>query len=113
MQLVIVTVLMATLEATEEMAVTQVQAVMLDPEEQFESLFRKPILISLSSVVVVPSVILPEEGVQQGSEESEASLFRVILLGPRSEINFSIRHWRMRRERQLVIHGFNNGLNWS
>jgi len=113
MQLVTVTVLMAILVATEEMAATQVKAVMLDVEELFESLFPKPIHISLSSVVVVPSVILAEREVQQGNQESEASLFRVILLRPLSEIHFSIRHWRMWWERQLVIHGFNDGRSWS
>jgi hypothetical protein len=54
MQLHTVTVPMAVLVATEEMAVTQVQAVMLDLEEPFKSLFPKPILISLLSVAVVP-----------------------------------------------------------
>jgi len=78
MQLDTVTVLMAVMVATEEMAVTQVQAVMVDREEPFESLFPKPTLISLRSVAVVPSIFLPEEGVLRGNQGSEASLFRVI-----------------------------------
>ena len=107
MQLVTVMVLMAVLVAAEEMEVTQVQAAMLGVEEPFESLFRKPILISLSSVAMVPSVILVEEGVQQGNQELEASLFRVILLRLLSEIEFFIRHGRIRWVRRLVIHLFN------
>ena len=46
MQLKVIRVLMALLVVTEEMAVTQVKAVMVDLEEQFESLFPKPTLIS-------------------------------------------------------------------
>jgi hypothetical protein len=98
-------VLMVVLVEMEEMAVTQVKAVMLDPEEPFESLFPKPTLISLCSVV--PSIVLAEEGVQQGNQGSEVSLFRVILLHPPSKINFSIRQWRKGRGRWLVIHVFN------
>ena len=98
-------VLMAVLVAMEEMAVTQVKAVMVDLEEPFESLFPKTTLISSCSVV--PSIILAEEGVQQGNQESEVSLFRVILLRPLSKINFSIRQWRKGRGRWLVIHVFN------
>jgi hypothetical protein len=109
MQLVTVAVLMAILVATEEMAVTQVKAVMVDLEEPFESLFPKPTLISLRSVTVVPLIILAEEGVQQGYQGSEASLFRVILLRPLSKINFSIRRWRKGWGRRLVIHVYNNG----
>ena len=63
MQLNTDAVLMAVLVATEEMAVMQVKAVMVDLEEPFESLLPKPTLISLSSVAVVPSIILVEEGV--------------------------------------------------
>ena len=61
MQQDIVTVLMVALVATEEMAVTQVKAVMVDLEEPFECLFPKPTLISLCSMV--PPTILAEEGV--------------------------------------------------
>jgi hypothetical protein len=112
MQLVTVSVLMAVLVATEEMAVTQVKAVMVDLEEPFESLFPKPTLISLRSVTVVLSIILAEEGVQQGNQGSEASLFRFILLRPLSEINFSNRHWRNGWERRLVIHVYSNAHRW-
>ena len=108
MQLDTVMVLMVELVVPEEMAVTQVQAVMVDLEEPFESLFPKPILISLRSVTVVPSIIMVEEGVQQEHQEEEASLLRVILSRPLSEINFSIRPWRKRWARRLVIHVFNN-----
>ena len=101
MQLVPVEVLMAVVVVTEEMAVTQVKAVMVDVEEGFESVLPKPTLISLCSVV--PSSILAEVGVQQGYQGSEASLFRVILPRPLSEINFSIRCWRSGWERWLVI----------
>ena len=76
MQLDTAVVLMAVVVVTEEMAVTQVKAVMVDQEETFESLLPKPTLISLCSVV--PSIVLVEEGVQQGYQGSEASLFRVI-----------------------------------
>ena len=58
MQLNTDTVLMAVLVATEEMAVTQLKVVMLDLEEPFESLFPKPTLIFLCSVV--PSIVLAE-----------------------------------------------------
>jgi hypothetical protein len=75
MQLDTVRVLMAVLVATEETAVTQVQAVMVDLEEPFESLFPKPTLISLHSVTVIPLIIAAEEEVQQENQESEASLF--------------------------------------
>jgi len=109
MQLVAETVLMAALVATEEMVVTPVKAVMVDPEEQFKSLFPKPTLISLRSVTVVPSIILAEEGVQRGFQGMEASLFRIILLRLLSEINFSVRLWRTWWERRLVIHVFNKG----
>ena len=51
---------MAVEVAVEEMAVTQVEAVMVDPEEGFESLFSKPTLISLCSLV--PSKMLAEKG---------------------------------------------------
>ena len=107
MQLVTVMVVMAVLVVMEEMAATQVQAVTLDVEEPFESLFRKLILISLSSVAMVLSVILVGEGVQQGNQGSEASLFRVILLRLLSEINCFIRHGGIRRVRRLVIYLFN------
>jgi hypothetical protein len=103
---------MAILVATEEMAVTQVKAVMVDMEEPFESLLPKPTLISLSSVVVLPSIILVEEGVQQGNQGSEASLFRVILPRPLSEINFSIRHRRKGWGRRRLIHVFNKENRW-
>jgi hypothetical protein len=89
MQLDTVTVLMAVLVVTEEMAVTQVMAVMVDLEEPFKSLLPKPTLISLCSVV--PSSILSEGGVQQGHQGLEVNLFRVILPRPLSEINFPIR----------------------
>ena len=112
MQLGTGTVLMVVLVVMEEMAVTQVKEVMVDLEEQFESLFPKLTLISLSSVAVVPSNILEEEGVQQGNQGSEASLFRVILLHHLSEIKFSIRHWRKWWGRRLVIHVFNNEFRW-
>jgi hypothetical protein len=91
---------MAVLVVTEEMAVTRVKAVMVDLKEPFESLLPKPTLISLCSVV--PSSILAEKGVQQGNHGSEASLFRVILPRPLSEINFSIRLWRKGWGRRLV-----------
>ena len=91
MQMQTVKVLMAVLVATEEMAATQVQAATVDLEEPFESLFPKPTLISLRSVTVVPSSILTEEGIQQGHQGSEASVFRVILPCTLSEINFSLR----------------------
>ena len=74
MQLDTVKVLMAVLVVLEEMAVTQGKAVMVVLEELFESLLPKPILISSCSVV--QSNILAEEGVQQGNQGSEASLFR-------------------------------------
>ena len=61
MQLDTVQVLMAVLVVMEEMAVTQVKAVMVDLEEPFEYLLPTPTLISLCSVV--PSSILVEEGV--------------------------------------------------
>ena len=80
MQLKSLEVLMAVLVVTEEMAVTQVKAVMADLEEPFESLLPKPTLISLCSVA--PSSILAEKGVQQGNQGWEASLFRVILPRP-------------------------------
>jgi len=108
MQLDTVAVLMAVMVAPEEMAVTQVRAVMVDLEEPFESLFPKPTLISLRSVRVVQLIILAERGVQQGNQGAEASLFRVILPRPLSEINFFIRLWRKRWARRLVIHVFNN-----
>ena len=95
-------VLMVVLVVTEEMAVTQVKAVMVDLEEPFESLLPRTTLISLCSVV--PSIILVEEGVQQGHQVSEVSLFRVILPHPLSEINFSIRQWRKRWGRWFVLH---------
>jgi hypothetical protein len=71
---------MAVLVATEEMAVTQVKAVMVPLEETFESLFPKPTLISFGFVTEVLSTILAEEGVRQGAQGLEASLFVVILL---------------------------------
>ena len=51
MQLIRAMVLMAVLVVTEEMAVTQVKAVMVDLEEPFKSLLPKLTLISLFSVV--------------------------------------------------------------
>jgi hypothetical protein len=102
MQLDSVMALMAVLVVTEEMAVTQVKAVMVDVEEPFESLLPEPTLISLCSVV--PPSILVEEEVQQGFQGLKASLFRVILPRPLSEINFSIRLWRKWWGRRLVIH---------
>ena len=51
MQLFPMEVMMAVMVVTEEMAVTQVQAVMVDVEEGFESVLPKPTLISLCSVV--------------------------------------------------------------
>ena len=92
---------MAVLVVMEEMAETQVKAVMVDLEEPFESLLPKPTRISLCSVV--PLRILAEEGVQQGHQGPEASLFGVILPRPLSEINFS-RPWRKGWGRRLVIH---------
>ena len=80
MQLAPVMELMAVVVVTEEMAVMQVKAVMVDLEEPFEFLLQKPTLISLCSVV--PSIILVEEGVQQGNQGPEASLFKVILPRP-------------------------------
>ena len=94
MQLVPVKVLMAIMVVTEEMAATQVKAVMVDLEEGFKSLLTKLTLISLCSVV--NSTILAEEGVQQGYQGSEVSFFRVILPRPLSEINLSIRLCRTR-----------------
>ena len=99
--------LMAVLVATGEMAVTQVKVVMVDLEDPFVFLFPKPTLISLCSMV--PTRILPEEGVQQGDQGSEASFFRIILSFPLSEINFSIRQWRKRWERWLVVHVVRRG----
>jgi hypothetical protein len=93
---------MAVVVVTEEMAVTRVKVVMVEMEESFKSLLPKPTLISLCSVV--PPSILAEEGVQQGNQGKEASLFRVFLPHPMSEINFSIRHWRKGWERRLGIH---------
>ena len=107
MQLNTLGVLMAVLVATEEMAVTQVKAVMAGLEDLFESLFPKPTPISLCSMV--PTRILPEEGVQQGDQGSEASFFRIILSFPLSEINSSIRQWRKRWERWLVVHVVRRG----
>jgi len=107
MQLYTAAVLMAVLVAMEEMAVTQVEVAMLDLEEPFESLFPKPTLIFLFLCSVVPSIVLAEAGVQQGNQGSEASLFRVILPHPLSEINFSISYWRKGWARRLVIHIFN------
>ena len=43
--------LMSVMVVTEEMAVTQVKALMVDLEEPFKSLLPKPTLISLCSVV--------------------------------------------------------------
>jgi hypothetical protein len=63
MQLDSARVLMAVLVATEEMAVMQVKAVMVDLEEPFEFLFPKPTLIFFGSVTEVLSIILAEEGV--------------------------------------------------
>ena len=103
MQLDTVTVPMAVLVATEEMAVMQVQAVMLDLVEPFEFLFPKSTLISLRSVTAVPSIFLPEEGVQKENQGSEASFFRIILPRPLSEINLSIRRRRKGWRRRLAI----------
>jgi len=61
MQLNTNAVLMAILVAREELAVTQVMAVMVEMEEPFKSLFSKPTLISLSSLV--PPIVRAEEGV--------------------------------------------------
>jgi hypothetical protein len=83
---------MAVLVVMEEMAATQVEAVMLDLEEPFESLFPKPTRISLCSVV--PPSILAEQGVQQGNQGEEVSLFSVISPCPLSIISFSNRQWR-------------------
>jgi hypothetical protein len=105
MQLYTKRVLMAVQVATEEMAVTQVEAVMVDLEELFESLFTKPTLISLCSLV--PSIILPEKGQEQGYQGWEVSLFRIILPHLLSEINFSIRRWRKGWGRRLLIQGGN------
>ena len=101
MQLNTPQVVMVVLVAEEEMAVTQVVAVMVDLEDPFEFLFPKPTLISLCSMV--PPTILPEEAVQQVNQGSEASLFRIILPSPLSEINFSIRQWRKRWARWRLI----------
>jgi hypothetical protein len=102
-------VLMEILVATEELAVTQVKAVMVEMEEPFKSLFLKPTLISLCSLV--PPNVPAEGGVQQGNQGSEVSLFRVILPRPLSEMIFSIRHWRKGWGRRLAIHAYNNGCN--
>ena len=51
MQMVSKSQLMSVMVVTEEMAVTQVKALMVDLEEPFKSLLPKPILISLCSVV--------------------------------------------------------------
>ena len=77
MQLERKTVLMAVPVVTEEMAVMQVEVVMVDLEEPFKSLFSKPTLILLCSLV--PSNMLAEEGAQQGNQGSEVGLFLVIL----------------------------------
>jgi hypothetical protein len=93
---------MAVPVVTEDMAVTQVKAVMVDLEEEFESLFPKPTLISLCSVV--PPNILAEKGVQQGNRGKEVSLFRAILPRPLSEINFSIRKLEEGWGRRLIAY---------
>ena len=103
---VLMVVLMAVLVATEEMVVTLVKVVMVDREELFESLFRKPTLISLCSMV--PRSTLVEEEVQKGNQGLEVSHYRIIfklqcLACPLSEINFSIRFWGKRWGRRLVI----------
>ena len=100
-------VLMANLVAKEELAATQVQAVMVEMEEPSKSLLSMPTPISLCSLV--PLIVLAEGGAQQGNQGSEASLFRVILPRHLSEINFSIRHWRKGWGRRLAIHAYNNG----
>ena len=58
------TLLMAVMVVAEDMAVTQVEAVMVEPEEEFEFVFPKPTLISFFSVVL--TIILAGKGVQQG-----------------------------------------------
>ena len=70
--------LMAVMVVTEDMAVTQVKAVMVELEEEFESLFPIPTLIFFFSVVQ-PNILV-EKGVQQGNWGKEVSLFRAILL---------------------------------
>ena len=109
MQLKTNLVLMANLVAMEELAVTQVKAVTVAVEEPFKSLFSKPTLISSSSLV--PPIVRAEGGVQQGNQGPEASLFRVILPCPLSEINCSIRRWRKGWGRRLAIQAYNNGSN--
>lgn len=105
MQLVPVTdltVLMAVMVVTEDMAVTQVKAVMVELEEQFESLFPMPTLIFFFSVVQ-PNILV-EKGVLQGNWGKEVTLFRAILPRCLSEINFSTRFWRNGWGRGLVTH---------
>ena len=80
MQLETRRVLMAEKVVTEEMAVTQVKAVMVDLEEPFKSMFPKPTLISFGFVTEVLSIILAEKRVRQGGQGLEASHFIVILL---------------------------------
>ena len=60
MQLKTKMALMVVEVVTEEMAVTQVEAVMVDMEEKFDSLFPKPTLISLCLCSMVPSIFLGE-----------------------------------------------------